>query len=51
MSRLEMSFTPEFMERIDEAVEFLGYGSGEELVRCVMRRFLDQCHLPRIGAR
>ncbi len=51
LSKLEISFTSEVAERLDEVVELLGYGSGEELVRCVMRRFLDRCHLPRIGAR
>ena len=51
MSRLEMSFTPEVTERLDEAVELLGYGSREELVLCVLRRFLDRYHLPEIRAR
>ena len=51
MSRLEMSFTSEVAERLDEVVELLGYGGREELVRCVVRRFLDQCRLPRIGPR
>jgi len=46
-----MSFSPEVLGRIDEAVELLGYGSREELVLCVMRRFLDRCRLPRIGVR
>ena len=46
-----MSLSPEITERLDEAVELLGYGSREELVLCVIRRFLDQCYLPKIGAR
>jgi len=45
-----MSFTPEITERIDEAVEFLDYGSREELVLCVLRRFLDKYSLQRIRA-
>ena len=51
MSRLEMSLSPEVAERIDEVVELLGYSDREELVLCVMRRFLDRCHIPEIGAR
>ena len=51
MSRLEMSFTPEFEERLDKAVDLLGYGSREELVLCVIRRFLDRYCIPKIGAR
>ena len=46
-----MSLSPEIMERIDEAVEFLDYGSREELVLCVLRRFLDRYHIPEIRAR
>jgi len=37
-----MSFSPEVTERLEEAVELLGYGSREELVLCVLRRFLDK---------
>ncbi len=50
MSRLEVSLSPEVMERMDEVVELLGYVSREELVLCVLRRFLDQYHIP-ISAR
>jgi len=39
---LEVSLSPEIAERLDEAVELLGYGSREELVLCVLRRFLDK---------
>lgn len=46
-----MSLSPEITERIDEAVEFLDYGSREELVLCVLRRFLDRYHIPEIKAR
>ncbi len=46
MSRLEDSLSPEVTERMDEVVELLGYGSREELVLCVLRRFLDQYHIP-----
>ena len=50
MSRLEMSLSPEIMERIDEAVELLGYSSREELVLCVIRRFLDRHCIPKARA-
>ncbi len=46
MSRLEVSLSPEVMERMDEVVELLGYGSREELVLCVLRRFLDKYPIP-----
>jgi metal-responsive CopG/Arc/MetJ family transcriptional regulator len=39
---LEVSLSPEAMERMDEVVELLGYGSREELVLCIIRRFLDR---------
>jgi len=48
---LEVSFTPEFAERLDEAVELLGYSSREELVLCVVRRFLDKYSSQCIKAR
>ncbi len=51
MSRLEMLLSPEITERLDEAVELLGYGSKEKLVICIIRRFLDGCHIPKIKAR
>ena len=51
LSRLEMSLSPEIMERIDEAVELLGYSSREDLVLCVIRRFLDRYLIPKIRAR
>ncbi len=50
MSRLELSLSPEVAERLEEAVELLGYSSREELVLCVIRRFLDRYHLPKIRA-
>ncbi len=46
LSRLEISLSPEITERMDEVIELLGYGSREELVLCVLRRFLDQYHIP-----
>ena len=46
LSRLEVSLSPEIMERMDEVVELLGYGSREELVLCVLRRFLDRYRIP-----
>jgi len=50
LSRLELSLSPEVTERLEEAVELLGYGNREELVLCVLRRFLDRYHLPEIRA-
>ena len=41
-----MSLDSEIVERLDEVVELLGYGSREELVLCVLRRFLDQYRIP-----
>ena len=41
MEKLELSITPQLMERIDEVVGLLGYNSREELVRCIILRFLD----------
>lgn len=41
LEKLEFSLTPELMERIDDVVELLGYSSREELVRCIILRFLD----------
>jgi len=46
-----MSFPPEITERIDKTVELLGYGSREELVLCVIRRFLDKYNSQCIRAR
>jgi len=42
LKKLELSLTPELSERIDDAVELLGYDSREELVRCIILRFLDK---------
>jgi len=39
---LEISLTPEITESLDQVVELLGYGSKEELVLCIIRRFLDK---------
>ena len=47
---LEVSLSPEVMERMDEAIELLGFGSREELVLCVLRRFLDRYRFPDIRA-
>jgi len=46
LEKLEISLTPELMKKIDDITELLGYGSREELVICVIRRFLDKYHLP-----
>jgi len=50
LSMLELSLSPEMAERLDEAVELLDYGSSEELVLCIIRRFLDGCPIPKISA-
>ena len=51
LSRLELSLSPEFTERLDEAVELLGYSSSKELVHCIIRRFLDKHNSQCIKAR
>lgn len=51
MENLEISLTPELMKRIDEVFELLGYNSREELVQCIIRRFLDKYHSQYIIAR
>lgn len=48
MEKLEISLTPELIERIDDTVEFLGYNSREELVHHIIRRFVDKYHSPYI---
>ncbi|MBA7670310.1 hypothetical protein ES703_78455 [subsurface metagenome] len=50
MSRVELSLSPEITERLDKVVELLGYGSREDLVLYVIRRFLDRYYIPEIGA-
>jgi len=42
LEKLEISLTPELVERIDDAVELLGYESRDEFVRCIILRFLDK---------
>lgn len=42
METLEIHLTPELVERMDEVVELLDLGSREELVRCTIRRYVDQ---------
>ena len=39
--KLELTLTPELVERMDEVVELLGLGSREELVLCAIRRYVD----------
>jgi len=51
LSRLELSLSPEVTERLEEAVELLGYSSSKELVTCIIRRFLDRYRIPEISAR
>ncbi len=46
LEKLEISLIPELMKKIDDVTELLDYGSKEELVICVIRRFLDRYHLP-----
>jgi metal-responsive CopG/Arc/MetJ family transcriptional regulator len=47
---LEVSLSPEVMKSLDEVVELLDFGSREELVLCVLRRFLDRYRFPDIKA-
>ena len=42
MEKLEISLTPELVERMDEVVELLDLGSREELVRCAIHRYVDR---------
>ena len=42
MEKLEIHLTPELVERMDVVVELLDLGSREELVRCAIRRYVDQ---------
>ena len=42
MEKLEVSLTPELVERMDDVVELLDLGSREELVRCAIRRYVDR---------
>ena len=39
--KLEISLTPELVERMDDLVELLDLGSREELVLCAIRRYVD----------
>lgn len=48
LEKLEISLTPELMKKIDDDAELLDYGSREELVICVIRRFLDKYQSPYI---
>lgn len=51
LSRLELSLSPDITDRLDEAVELLGYGSRNMLVLCIIRRFLDKYRVPEIRTR
>ena len=42
MEKLEIQLTPELVERMDEAIELIGFDSREELVRCAIRRHVDR---------
>ncbi len=44
--KLEISLDPEFVKRIDELVELLGYKSREELAHFAIRRFVGQVSYP-----
>ena len=44
--KLEISLDPEFVKRIDDVVELLGYESREELALCAIRRFVGQVSYP-----
>jgi len=38
---LEIKLTPELVEKIDDAVRLLDFGSREELILCAIRRHVD----------
>ncbi len=42
MSRLSLDLSPDLVERMDYIVELIGFGCKEELVRCVIRRYVDR---------
>ena len=42
MEKLEIHLTPELVERMDVVIELLGLGGREELVRCAIRRYVDE---------
>ena len=42
MEKLEITLTPELLERIDEIVELLDLGSREELALSAIRRYVDR---------
>lgn len=42
MEKLEISLNTELVKRMDEVVELLDFGSREELIRCTIRRYIDQ---------
>jgi len=42
MEKLEITLTPELVERMDDVVELLDLGSREELVQCAIRRYVDR---------
>jgi len=39
---LEIHLPSELVERMDEVVEFLDFGSKEDLIRCAIRRYVDR---------
>ena len=42
LEKLEISLSPELLERIDDVVELLDYKTREELIRCSVRRYVDK---------
>jgi metal-responsive CopG/Arc/MetJ family transcriptional regulator len=42
MEKLEIHLTPELVEKVDVVVELLGLSGREELVRCAIRRYVDE---------
>ncbi len=50
LEKLEISLDQELVKKIDEIVELLGYNSREEMIQCIIRRFVDKHHSPHIKA-
>jgi len=50
LKKLEISLDPELMKRVDDVFELIGFNSREEMIQCIIRRFVDKHHLPDIKA-
>ena len=48
LEKLEISLDQELVKKMDGIVDLLGYESREEMIQCVIRRFVDKHHSPYI---